>query len=52
MKMRKEKYIYDPSTGQFRDEPKRIQSLLADEDIQDAVRKGVQKYLGIQEWKP
>ena len=48
----KEKYIYDPSTGQFRDAPKRIQSLLADEDIQDAVRKGVQKYLGIQEWKP
>lgn len=47
-----EKYIYDPATGTFRGAPARVQRLLEDRMIQEAVREGVQKYLGIAQWRP
>jgi hypothetical protein len=47
-----EKYIYDPATGLFKDAPNSVQRLLENKAIQEAIREGCQKYLGISQWKP
>ncbi len=47
-----EKYIYDPLTGAFKNAPKSVQKLLENKEILNAIQKGVQKYLGIEKWKP
>ncbi len=39
------KYIYDPTTGQFKDAPKKINALLKDKRFRNGIDKGL-KYLG------
>jgi hypothetical protein len=44
----KGKYIYDVSRGEFANAPKSVQRLLNNPDIQRAVQRGVQEFLGIK----
>jgi hypothetical protein len=43
----KEKYLYDPATGQFRNAPGSVQKLLENERVKKAIETGM-RYLGAQ----
>ncbi len=40
------KYLYDPKTNSFPDAPKSVNGLLEDTEFQNAIKKGMTKYLG------
>jgi hypothetical protein len=44
----KEKYIYDSTTGELRNAPPRVQTLLERDEIQKAIQKGL-RFLGEEE---
>jgi filamentous hemagglutinin len=42
------KYIFDPSTGKFKNAPKKVNDLLNNEKFKSAIEKGL-KYLGLKQ---